>query len=42
MHPKPHATRQSGMPTIELLSLIVAAILWIALLNTLEAESVAR
>jgi hypothetical protein len=30
------------MPTIELLSLIFAAILWIALLNTLEAEPVAR
>lgn len=34
--------RQNGMPTIELLSLIVAAIVWIALLSTLEGEPVAR
>jgi hypothetical protein len=42
MHPYPPAERQNGMPTIELLCLIVAAIVWIALLSTLEAEPVAR
>jgi hypothetical protein len=42
MHPNRRAGRQVGMPTIELLSLIVAAIVWIALLSSLEGDSFAR
>jgi len=42
MHPIRALARQTGMPTIELLSLIVAAIVWIALLISLEGDRFAR
>jgi len=42
MHPNRPGMRQNGMPTIELLSLILAAIVWIALLSTLEGDPFAR
>jgi hypothetical protein len=42
MHPIRRLTRQTGMPTMELLSLIIAAIVWIALLSTIEDDPFAR
>jgi hypothetical protein len=39
MHPTGGRTRPSDMPTMELVSLIVALIVWIALLETIAPEA---
>jgi hypothetical protein len=42
MHPNRRVERQGRMPTVELVSLIVAAIVWIALLSSLDGDSFGR
>ena len=38
MHPNRRAKRPCDMPTVELFCLILAAIIWIALLATFDAD----